>query len=146
MKGGLCWFILVARFDILHAGHINFLKKCKDIAGVGDVIVSLNTDEFIEQYKGNPPVFSFEERAELLLSVEYVTDVVANIGGADSRKAIMLVDPDILVIGDDWLVKDYYKQMGFTPEWLQEQEIGLCYVPYTKGISTSEIKRRISES
>jgi len=43
-------------FDLFHAGHSRFLARC---AQLGDVVVSLNTDEFIEEYKGKPPIISF---------------------------------------------------------------------------------------
>jgi bifunctional ADP-heptose synthase (sugar kinase/adenylyltransferase) len=56
----------------------------------------------------------------------------------------MLEKPDIVVIGSDWAKKDYYKQMGFTQDWLDENGIGLCYFPYTQNISTTIIKNKIS--
>ena len=46
-------------FDIFHYGHINFLRQCSKLAD--SVIVSLNTDEFIKEYKGRPPVFGITE-------------------------------------------------------------------------------------
>ncbi|MCH9739508.1 MAG: FAD synthase [Epsilonproteobacteria bacterium] len=132
-------------FDVLHAGHINFLRQCSDLAGSGEVIVSLNTDEFITEYKKKPPLYSYKERAKLLILLNYVNKIIPNTGGADSKPAILSVNPDLIAIGDDWLSKDYFKQMGFTKEWLQAQEIGLCYLPYTKGISTSDIKKRCNK-
>lgn len=133
-------------FDTPHLGHVNFLSKCKQLAGDGKVTVSLNTDDFVEKYKGKPPLFSYENRYKLLSLLEYVDEIIPNIGGADSKPAIMLTMPDLIVIGDDWLIKDYYKQMNLTPQWLQDQEIGLCYIPYTKGISTSKIKQCVNQS
>jgi glycerol-3-phosphate cytidylyltransferase len=131
-------------FDLFHSGHVNLLKRCKDVAGqYGTVIVSLNTDEFIQQYKGKPPVCSDAERKAVLLSCKYVDDVVMNIGGKDSRIAIELTDPDYIVIGSDWAKKDYYAQMGFDQDWLDERNIGLVYVPYTKEISSTNIKGRM---
>ena len=66
-------------FDLLHKGHIRFLKSCRKLAGEdGRVVVSLNTDEFIEAYKGKPPVMTFDERQELLLATKYVDFVVTN--------------------------------------------------------------------
>jgi glycerol-3-phosphate cytidylyltransferase len=130
-------------FEVLHFGHINFLRQCRRIAGDGLVVVSLNTDEFIESYKGIKPVFNYEERKKLLEKCEYVDKVIPNIGGADSKPAILQVKPDFIVIGSDWASKDYYKQMNFTQDWLDEQKIVLIYVPYTIIISTSEIKRRL---
>jgi glycerol-3-phosphate cytidylyltransferase len=128
-------------FDLFHYGHINFLQKCRMISD--EVIVSLNTDEFIFEYKGNTPVMTYEERKKSLLSCPYVDRVIPNIGGKDSRVSILEINPDIVAIGDDWAKKDYYKQMSFTQEWLDEHNIVLVYIPYTQGISTTEIKNRL---
>lgn len=127
-------------FDLFHAGHVNFLRMCHE---VGQVIVSLNTDEFIEAYKGKRPVMSFAERAYVLESCRYVHFVTENSGGADSKVAIDRWTPDIIAIGSDWARKDYYKQMGFTQDWLDEMGISLMYIPYTSGISSTNIKRRL---
>jgi glycerol-3-phosphate cytidylyltransferase len=126
-------------FDILHIGHINFLNHCKKL---GDVTVALNTDEFIERYKGKKPLFSYEERKTHLLSI--VSRVIPN-DSEDSRPTILSVKPDVIAIGTDWAIKDYYKQMSFTQDWLDEQNITLIYIPYYKHISSSEIKRRCSQ-
>ena len=134
-------------FDLIHNGHTRFLKACSRLAGKdGRVVVALNTDEFIEAYKGVSPIMSFDERKEILLGCRYVDAVVANFGGADSKPAIESVMPDLIVIGDDWARKDYYAQMQFTQVWLDERDIQLVYVPYTKGISTTELKQRIAVS
>lgn len=131
-------------FDLFHSGHVNLLKKCREIAGeYGLVVVSLNTDDFIEEYKGKPPVCSDTERKAVLLACKYVDDVVMNIGGKDSKISIEQVKPDYIVIGSDWAKKDYYTQMGFDQDWLDQRGIGLIYVPYTKEISSTKIKGRM---
>jgi glycerol-3-phosphate cytidylyltransferase len=131
-------------FDLFHSGHVNLLKRCKDIAGSnGKVIVSLNQNEFIKKYKGKPAVCSDTERMAVLMSCRYVDGVVFNVGGTDSKVAIELVNPDYIVVGSDWANKDYYSQMNFTQEWLDERNIGLIYIPYSKDISSSQIKNRI---
>jgi glycerol-3-phosphate cytidylyltransferase len=131
-------------FDLFHAGHVNFLKMCKNIVGEdGEVIVSLNTDEFIKEYKKQPPIVSYSDRAEVLAACIYVDTVIPNSGGADSKISIMEVEPDIIAIGSDWARKDYYKQMQFDQDWLDSKGISLIYIPYTKGISSSLIKTRL---
>jgi glycerol-3-phosphate cytidylyltransferase len=128
-------------FDLFHKGHVNLLKWCNSM---GDkVVVSLNTDEFILEYKGKAPIISYEDRAEVLMSCKYVDEVIPNYGGTDSKISISLVMPNIIVIGSDWAKKDYYSQMGFDQEWLDDRGIGLCYVPYTWDTSTTKIKSRI---
>ena len=127
-------------FDLLHSGHVNFLRRCSEL---GEVTVALNTDEFIEAYKGKPPVMTYSEREAVLLGLRYVSKVVPNMGGADSRISIDSVSPDIVAIGSDWARKDYYKQMMFSQDWLDERGIALLYIPYTSGISTTQIKGRL---
>lgn len=127
-------------FDTPHWGHVEFLKRCAEL---GSVTVSLNTDEFIAKYKGKAPVMTYEERSKVLRGYRYVDDVIPNYGGTDSRISIEIVKPDLIVIGSDWARRDYYAQMGFTQDWLDERGIGLCYVPYTQGISSTDIKARL---
>jgi glycerol-3-phosphate cytidylyltransferase len=130
-------------FDLFHSGHVNLLKRCKEVAGNGLVIVSLNTDDFIWQFKNKRPICSEEERREVLLSCKYVDEVVMNVGGADSRIAIDQVQPNYIVVGSDWAERDYYSQMSFDQKWLDERGIGLVYVPYTKTISSTQIRSRM---
>jgi glycerol-3-phosphate cytidylyltransferase len=86
---------------------------------------------------------TYAERARVLLSCRYVVRVIPNYGGADSTQAIEAVSPDLIVIGSDWARRDYYSQMGFTQDWLDERGIGLAYIPYTDGISSTAIKARL---
>ena len=109
------------------------------------VVVSLNSDSFVREYKGVAPIISYEERFCVLSACRYVDNVVENIGGHDSKPAILKVNPDIIAVGDDWKHKDYCKQMMFSKDWLKTNGITLIYIPYTKGISSTDIKNRINE-
>jgi glycerol-3-phosphate cytidylyltransferase len=128
-------------FDLFHSGHVNFLKRCSEL---GSVTVALNTDEFIEEYKGKAPVMSYAERQEVLLGCKYVSAVIPNFSGSDSRPAIEVVSPDIVAIGSDWARKDYYTQMAFDQNWLDDRGIALIYIPYTKNVSSTAIKERMT--
>lgn len=127
-------------FDLFHAGHVNFLRQCNEL---GTVVVALNTDEFIQEFKGKPPIMTYKERYNVLAACIYVGGIVKNKSGADSKPTIEGVNPDIIAIGDDWKYKDYYKQMQFTQEWLDDRLIQLRYLPYTKKISSTIIKQRL---
>jgi len=128
-------------FDLFHSGHVNFLSRCKLIADI--VVVSLNSDQFIYQYKGFKPFHSFEERKLILDSCMYCDKVVCNTGNEDSTEAIERVQPHIIAIGTDWASKDYYGQMGFSQEWLDIRNIVMVYIPYTKDVSSTIIKQKI---
>ena len=132
-------------FDLFHAGHVDLLEYCKWLAGKkGQVVVSLNTDDFIERYKGKRPKMTYRERETVLLACKYVDRVIPNEGGEDSRPTLKEVGPDFLVVGSDWARKDYYKQMGFTQDWLDQEGIALVYIPRSRQLSTTAIKERIA--
>lgn len=131
-------------FDLFHYGHMNFLKKCKSISE--KVVVSLNTDDFIKNYKGKSPIMTYREREQTLRYSGLVDDIIPNIGGEDSKPAILTVNPDIIAIGDDWCKRNYYDQMNFTQDWLDSNNIVLVYIPYTDGVSSSELKSRIKNA
>lgn len=126
-------------FDLFHIGHLNLLAHCKKI---GDrVVVALNTDDFVVQYKHKLPVWSFKQREAMLRACRYVDDVVPNTDGEDSKPTILDVKPDFIVVGSDWATKDYYAQMKFTQAWLDDHGITLVYVPYTQEISSTLLRK-----
>lgn len=130
-------------FDLLHAGHVDLLKVCRKIAGPdGRVVVALNRDRFVEMFKGQRPVCTYPERRAMLEGCRYVDEVVENSGDQDSTVTIELVQPDYILIGDDWATKDYFKQMGFSQVWLDERGITLLYVPRHRNLSSTDIKAR----
>ena len=137
-------------FDLFHASHVGFLKRCWELSGassyqgLSSVVVSLNTDEFVEEYKGKPPINNYREREAVLLGCRYVSRVVPNVGGADSKVSIESVKPDVLAVGSDWHhPNDYLSQMDLTWEWLRDHRIGVLYLPRGVETSTTEIKGRI---
>ena len=127
-------------FDLFHSGHVNLLRRCAEL---GRVTVALNTDQFVFEYKSRYPIMSFDERKAVLESCRYVDEVVPNFAGADSKPTIELVRPHIIAIGTDWARRDYHAQMQFNQDWLDDRGIALIYIPYTSGISTTDLKRRV---
>ena len=131
-------------FDLLHVGHIELLEACRELAGPrGRVVVSLNRDEFVERYKGRRPSQPYAVREELLRACSLVDLVVCNAGDEDSRIAIDVVQPDVLVIGDDWRDRDYHGQLGLDQAWLDERRLWIEYVPRTRGTSTTGIRAEL---
>jgi glycerol-3-phosphate cytidylyltransferase len=138
--------ITLGTFDCLHIGHIKLLQKCKQVAGPGKVTVGLNSDQFILDYKGKTPIMNYKERMEVILQLKLVDSVMKNSQlYGDAKQIILDSKSDLIVIGSDWGRKDYLKQLGLDWDWLDEHGIGLMYVNYTPGISTTEIKKRICE-
>lgn len=90
-------------FDVLHRGHIEYLKFCKQHGDI--VVVGLNSDASIRQNKGpTRPINNQQDRAMLLAAMECV-DYVVIFDQPDPLKLIMAVHPDVLIKGSDWAVK-----------------------------------------
>lgn len=129
--------LTIGSFDILHFGHIDFLRSCQRL---GELTVGVNTDEFIQRFKPKPTL-SYEERTYALEQVGFTTIKNDSAG----KELIEEVKPEILAVGSDWARKDYFNQIDVTQDWLDEQNITMAYVPYVQKypISSSEIKRRV---
>ena len=102
--------ITYGTFDLLHYGHINLLRRAKQL---GDyLIVALSTDEFNSDKKNKVCYFSYEERKKLLESIRYVDLVIPEENWEQKRTDIPLYHIDTMVMGDDWEGKfDYLSDL-----------------------------------
>jgi D-beta-D-heptose 7-phosphate kinase/D-beta-D-heptose 1-phosphate adenosyltransferase len=90
-------------FDVLHVGHIEYLKFCKSHGDI--VVVGLNSDNSVRQLKGpTRPINNQHERAAVLAALEYV-DYVVIFDRPDPLELVEQVKPDILIKGVDWAEK-----------------------------------------
>lgn len=87
-------------FDLLHVGHIRYLKAAK---ALGDcLVVALNSDVSVQAIKGTQrPIIPQEQRAEILTALSSV-DFVTIFEEPDPARLIALLQPDVLVKGGDW--------------------------------------------
>jgi glycerol-3-phosphate cytidylyltransferase len=126
-------------FDLLHVGHINLLRRCRELSNDDTVFVALLNDEAYELYRGYKPAIPFEQRKILLESCKYV-DYVIESNNLNTKEEVEKCDADIIVVGSDWASKDLAKQYGVSKEWLFEK---LVYVPYTEDVSSTSIKNKL---
>ncbi len=128
-------------FDLMHHGHIELFRRAKELADI--VVVSLNTDEFNEEYKGRKPIMSLEERIKVVSSCKYVDIVDVNEGGQDSKPAILRHKPDYILHGQDWVEGHVFlKQLSIDNAFLKKHNIEILYIPLVDGISTTELRKR----
>ena len=116
--------ITYGTFDLLHAGHINLLRRAKEL---GDyLIVVVSTDEFNWNEKRKKCYFSYEERKKLVEAVRYVDLVIPENNWEQKVSDVQEYHVDTFVMGDDWVGKEY---------------CDVVYLPRTEGISTTKIKQ-----
>ncbi|WP_053360605.1 glycerol-3-phosphate cytidylyltransferase [Bacillus sp. FJAT-27251] len=114
-------------YDLLHSGHINILRRAKEL---GDyLVVGLSTDEFNLQ-KHKEAYHSYDNRKLVLEAIRYVDKVIPEYSWNQKVQDVIDHDIDIFVMGDDW--KGHF---DFLREHCQ-----VIYLPRTTGISTTKIK------
>jgi D-beta-D-heptose 7-phosphate kinase/D-beta-D-heptose 1-phosphate adenosyltransferase len=87
-------------FDILHVGHVRYLRKAKKRGDV--LVIGLNTDRSVKKIKGEKrPVVPEKERAEILSALEFV-DYVVLFDEPSPLGLIKALKPNVLVKGADW--------------------------------------------
>ncbi len=119
--------ITYGTFDLFHIGHINLLKRAKEL---GDyLIVAVSTDEF-NAVKRKSAYHSYEERKRILEVCRYVDEVIPEMTWEQKVSDVVNNDIDVFVMGDDWEGKfDFLKQY-----------CEVVYLPRTEIISTTRIK------
>ncbi len=122
--------ITYGTFDLLHYGHINILKRAKEL---GDyLVVAISTDEF-NKLKNKKSYFSYEERKFMVEAIKYVDEVIPENEWEQKITDVREKNIDIFVMGDDWKGK-----FDFLKEYCE-----VIYLPRTEGISTTQIKKEL---
>ncbi len=119
--------ITYGTFDLFHFGHLNILKRAREL---GDyLIVAVSTDEF-NQIKGKTCYYPFKDRSEIVKAIKYVDLVIPENNWKQKERDIEKYEVDLFVMGADWQGKfDFLKD-----------KCEVVYLPRTEGISTSKIK------
>jgi D-beta-D-heptose 7-phosphate kinase/D-beta-D-heptose 1-phosphate adenosyltransferase len=126
-------------FDLIHTGHVRYLKQARELGDL--LVVGVNTDESISAIKGEDrPVMKLADRLEILLALRWV-DAVVPFSDSTPTELIRHVRPQILVKGGDWPL-----------EKIAGREIVESYggetvsLPFHDGTSTTAIINRIRSS
>ena len=116
-------------FDLLHYGHINILKRAKEL---GDyLVVALSTDEF-NAIKGKKAYHDYETRKKMLEAIRYVDLVIPENTWEQKADDIKDYKIDVCVMGSDWAGSDKF-------DYLKEY-CEVIYLERTPGVSTTQIK------
>jgi len=120
-------------FDLLHINHLKILEYARSLGDI--LIVGVNTDELVTEYK-SIPIVPFKERLAIIKALRY-PDIVIPQTSMDHHDKVKKLHFDIFVVGDDWAGKfDYLEEMGVT----------VIYFPYGSGVSSSKLKNKIYQN
>lgn len=119
--------ITYGTFDLLHVGHINLLRRAREL---GDyLVVVLSSDEF-NAIKHKQAYHPYEDRKIILEAIKYVDEVLPEYTWEQKIDDVVNNQIDVFVMGDDWK-----GQFDFLKDYCE-----VVYLPRTEGISTTKIK------
>jgi len=116
-------------FDIFHYGHLNILKRTKELCD--HLIVGVSTDELIFKAKGRKPVIPFHERIAVIEALDFVDEVIPQLD-KNKQKIVDEYFIDAISVGDDW--------KGTYPTVTCEME----YFKYTPNVSSTLLKEKLN--
>lgn len=126
--------------DLVHPGHLNILKEASKH---GQVIVGLLTDSAIASYK-RIPYMEFEQRKVVIENIKGVSEVIPQ-ETLDYTPNLKRLKPDFVVHGDDWKEGVQHQTRLSVINTLQEWGGKLIEVPYTQGISSTQLNKALKE-
>ena len=124
--------------DFLHHGHINIIEEARKL---GEVTIGLLTDEAAESYK-RKPIFTFEQRKKIIENIKGVTFVIPQ-NSLDYIPNLKKIKPNYVVHGDDWKSGVQKDERRKIINYLKEINGTLVEIPYTPGISSTSIIKRL---
>lgn len=123
-------------YDMFHIGHLNLLNNAKKYCD--KLIVGVNADSLVEEYKHKIPVVSESMRREIVANIKAVDDAVI-VTTLDKITMFKQLHFNAVFIGDDW---------KGTPRWeitqaeLNKYGVDLIYLPYTQEISSTILREK----
>ena len=121
--------ITYGTFDLLHKGHVNILRRAKEL---GDyLIVGVSTDEF-NAIKGKKSYYSYEDRKMIVEAIRYVDLVIPEENWEQKPEDIKKYNVDVMVMGSDWADSNEFSGL--------QELCELVFLPRTENISTTQIK------
>lgn len=126
-------------YDMFHIGHLNILRRAKELCDY--LIVGVSTDEVVLSYKKKKPVIPFEERCAIVEAIRYVDEVVPQVT-MDKLDAHRKYHFDALFHGSDWKNSDMYNRIA---EEMKVVGVDMVFLPHTEGVSSTELAAKLQE-
>ncbi len=124
-------------FDMFHVGHLNILRKAKEQCDY--LIVGVSTDELVREYKNKTPIIPFEERSEIVRSIDCVDKVIPQVN-RDKYEAWKELKFDVMFVGDDWKGKPLFMKVE---DDFRKVGVEVVYFPYTKDTSSTILREKL---
>lgn len=121
-------------FDMFHIGHLNLINKAKEHCDF--LIVAVNSDELVKEYKNKVPVINELERQNIVQNIKAVDKAVIATT-LDKTVSWKQLSYNALFVGDDWAQNERWLN---TKNELSEYGVDVVFLPYTKDISSTKLR------
>ncbi len=126
-------------YDMFHVGHLNMIRTAKSYCD--KLIVGVHSDEIVESYKHRKTVINEQDRREIIGALKDVDQAVINYT-RDKMELWEKYHFDVIFIGDDWKGTERWNNFE---KVLAKVGVSVEYIPYTKGVSTTQIREKLGE-
>lgn len=124
-------------FDLFHIGHLNLFRQAKEYCEI--LIVGVNSDELVCQYKGRHAIINENERRDIVESIRFVDKAVI-VTTLDKKDALEKYKFDVVFIGDDWQGSERWTQ---TEADMNDVGVEVIYLSRTEGISSTALREKL---
>lgn len=121
-------------YDMFHIGHLNLINHAKEYCDY--LIVGVNADALVQQYKHKTPVIKEAERAEIVRNLKAVDECVITTT-LDKLVAWDQYHFNAIFIGDDWKGNPRWEQTKLD---LAKKDVDLVFLPHTAGVSSTGLR------
>ena len=127
-------------YDLFHIGHLNILKRAKELCDY--LIVGVSTDEVVEMNKHKQPVIPYIDRAKIVEAIRYVDEVIPQ-ENYDIEGKVSIVSKykvDVVFVGSDWKGTEKWKIIEHE---LAKYNCKVVYLPHTDGVSSTLLRTKL---
>lgn len=126
-------------FDMFHIGHLNLIKNAR--ARCDYLIVGVNSDQLVREYKGKSAIVPLEERMEIIRALRFADEVI-RVDSLDKKVSWNQKHYDILFIGDDWKGNPRWEA---TAEEMRQYGVETIFLPHTKGTNSTMLREKLKD-
>lgn len=130
--------LTVGVYDLLHWGHFELFRRCKELAGDGgELVVAVQEDAIVTKYKPHAKlVYSWDKRVKMISALRYVDKVVPY---GDVDESIKGIDFTTFIVGPDQCHAGFQRAM----QWCRDNGREVIVLPRTEGISSTQLRKSV---
>ena len=127
-------------FDVFHRGHLNLLLNARKHCDY--LIVGVNADSLVEQYKNKTPIHNEEDRKAIVAALKCVDEVIITTT-LDKMDSFEKIHYNKLFIGDDWKGNPRWVK---TEQEMNDRGVEIVWLPYTQDVSSTMVREKMSST